>query len=145
MPLIGRTHRRFHLAVAAALLAAYAGVVGSKQAQAQGLTIPAAAAPSGEKLFGQQCGACHSLTEGETRVGPTLYGIIGRVGGKLTGYAYSAALKRSTIRWDAASLDRWLADSNAAVPGSTMAYRQADPAKRKLIIDYLISSSGHRP
>ena len=111
-------------------------------AAAQGLVVPPSSAPSGAKLFAQQCGACHSQVQGETRVGPSLYGVIGRPAGGLPGYDYSAGLKKSRLRWDAATLDRWLTDSDAAVPHSAMAYRQADPAKRKLIIDYLLGSSG---
>ena len=109
---------------------------------AQQLSAPPSAAPSGAKLFGQQCGACHSQVRGETRVGPSLYAVGGRLAGTLPGFQYSAALRGSRIRWNAASLDRWLTDTGAAVPGNAMPYRQADPAKRKLIIDYLLGSTG---
>ena len=110
-------------------------------AAAQRLTMPPSAVPSGAKLFNQQCAACHSLVRGETRVGPSLFQISGRRAGTVLGFGYSPALKKSQFRWDTASLDRWLTDTSVAVPGNSMAYRQADPAKRKLIIDYILGAS----
>ena len=102
-------------------------------AQAQATPQPV----TGGKLYGQQCGACHSLVPGEVRVGPSLAGIVGRRAGSVAAFDYSAALKASALTWDAASLDRWLTDSRAAVPGTKMPFRLADPAKRQLIIAFL--------
>jgi cytochrome c len=101
------------------------------------MAIPKAAPMSGDKLFGQQCGACHSVKPGERRVGPSLAGVVGRKAGTTAGFFYSSALKGSGITWNRATLDPWLAKSQAAVPGSRMSYTQADAAKRKAIIDYL--------
>jgi cytochrome c len=101
------------------------------------MAIPKAAPLSGDKLFGQQCGACHSAKAGETRVGPSLAGVVGRKAGSVAGYQYSAALKKSGISWDAASLDKWLSGTTKDVPGTKMSFAQADAAKRKAIIDYL--------
>lgn len=85
----------------------------------------------------QQCAACHSLVPGETRVGPALKDVVGRAAGAAVGFTYSEALANSGIVWDAQQLDRWLGDSNVAVPGSAMNFRQADAAKRQAIIAYL--------
>lgn len=103
------------------------------------MMIPKAAPVSGDRLFGQQCGACHSTEPGETRVGPSLAGVVGRRAGSLPGYPYSAPLAKSGMTWNPASLDKWLTDSQATVPGTHMSYAQADPAKRKAIIVYLAS------
>lgn len=106
-------------------------------AHGQGLVVPKGVPPSGEKLFGQQCGACHSTIAGEARVGPSLAGIMGRTAGKSPGFTYSRTLRASQIRWNEKTLNLWLADSNAEIPGSIMNYRQSDPAKRLAIIAYL--------
>ncbi len=99
--------------------------------------MPTSPPPSGERLFTQQCASCHSLVPGETRVGPSLNGVFGRAAGTSAGYAYSPALAKSGIHWDAPQLDQWLTDTNAAVPDSLMNYRQADAVKRQAIISYL--------
>lgn len=107
----------------------------AKLSEAQ--TLPAPQPISGAKLFTQQCAACHSVAPGEVRAGPSLAKIVGKTAGKQSGFDYSPALKRSAMKWNATTLDRWLADSSGAVPGSFMNYRQKDAAKRKAIVAYL--------
>jgi cytochrome c len=110
-----------------------------------GAAQTAAGPPSGESLFKQQCGTCHSVVKGDVeRAGPTLFAVVGRTAGKVPGFNYSPSLGGSSIVWNAATLDRWLTDTNAAVPGSYMNYRQADAAKREQIIAYLASSPGNQ-
>ena len=53
------------------------------------------------------------------------------------GFADSDALRRSGITWDAAALERWLADPEALVPGQRMGYRLADAQARADIVAYL--------
>ena len=109
------------------------------------LLPPAKAQPSsslsGERLFVQQCAACHSLEQGEVRVGPSLHNIDGRRAGSIEGFPFSPVLSASGLTWSATSLDRWLTDSSTAVPGSAMKFKLADAKKRALIIDYLTRKS----
>jgi cytochrome c len=95
---------------------------------------------AGAKLYKNHCGVCHSLDPAAPpRQGPHLHGLFQREAGTLEGYKYSAALKAAAWQWTPEQLDRWLTDPKALVPGTTMSvYRQKDPDKRKLIIDYLI-------
>ncbi|MCZ4344285.1 c-type cytochrome [Sphingomonadaceae bacterium G21617-S1] len=109
----------------------------AKISQSHAQSVPPSAPPTGARLFTQQCAACHSMKPGEIRVGPSLAGIVGKTAGKQPGFGYSPALKRSPMKWNAVNLDRWLADSNAAVPGSVMNYRQADATKRQALVTYL--------
>lgn len=106
------------------------------------LSSPALAAgnaDNGEALYEARCGACHSLDA--NRVGPRHRGLLGRRAGSLDDYAYSAALRRARFRWDAAQLDRWLADPEAVVPGQKMGYRVADAADRADLVAYLVRES----
>lgn len=99
-----------------------------------------AAWASGDALRGQQayearCGGCHSVDA--DRVGPHHAGIVGRRAGSVAGFAYSDALRKSGITWDAVRLERWLADPEALVPGQRMGYRLGDAQVRADIVAYL--------
>ena len=68
--------------------------------------------------------------------------MIGRQAGSLEGFAYSDALAASDIVWDAQTLDRFLADPAASVPGTYMAVGAVpDDERRAAIIAYLESLS----
>lgn len=94
-------------------------------------------ATRGALAYAASCGSCHSLDS--NRVGPAHRGVYGRKAGSAPGYAYSAAVRKSSIIWDAAALDRWLQDPRAVIPGTKMAFRLADQQRRADIIAYLRS------
>lgn len=74
----------------------------------------------GELAFNNHCRTCHSMAEGDNRMGPTLYGIDGKKAGASEGYNYSRSLASSDMIWDAETLDAFIADPDAVVPGNTM-------------------------
>ncbi|MGP8229184.1 MAG: c-type cytochrome [Steroidobacteraceae bacterium] len=87
----------------------------------------------------QLCAPCHSL-DGSNGTGPTLKGVIGRLSGTVPGFRYSRAMKSAAITWDATSLDRYLADPQALVPGNIMPFSGIqDAATRDAVIVYLRS------
>jgi cytochrome c len=89
----------------------------------------------GERLYAR-CLACHALSY--DRVGPRHCGVFGRLAGSVPGFDYSAAMKDSKLRWDAATLDRFLAAPLGVVPGSTMTYAGVPDARdRADLIAYL--------
>jgi len=61
-------------------------------------------AASGQQVFNNACRTCHTTKEGDNRLGPHLYKIIGRKAGSLPDYGYSSALKGADFVWDEASL-----------------------------------------
>ena len=71
--------------------------------------------------------------------GPPLRGVIGRLAGSVEGFAYSQAFRRilQGVTWNHDTVDRWITDSQAWVPGSMMLYEQPDPEIRRKIITYL--------
>lgn len=77
----------------------------------------------GERLFNQQCKACHTLEKDAPRtMGPNLHGLIGRKAGATEGYASSDAMKNSGIVWDDKTLVEYLKDPKGSVPGTKMVY-----------------------
>ena len=77
---------------------------------------------AGKQVF-KKCHACHNIGESaRNAVGPELDGIVGRKAGSVEGYNYSDANKSSGITWDAATLDVYLKDPKAKVPGTKMAF-----------------------
>ena len=77
---------------------------------------------AGQKLFNVQCGACHSAAAGVNMVGPSLFGLVGRKSGSIANFHYSAANRDAGITWDEATLDKYLANPRAMLPGTTMPY-----------------------
>nr|WP_246801608.1 c-type cytochrome [Bradyrhizobium genosp. L] len=102
------------------------------------MPLPAAKPPDGPTLFKQQCATCHTTnTSDSVRQGPSLYKVIGRHAGTAEGFKYSAGFAKADFAWDDAHLDAWLSNPQAVIPGAVMAYRQAKPETRAMIIAYL--------
>ena len=94
-------------------------------------------AKRGEKLF-EECRACHATERGVNGVGPSLYGVLGRHAGGLEDFRYSPALKRSGITWNEQTVDTFIADPQAVVPGNRMPFAgMPDAADRADLIAYL--------
>jgi len=82
---------------------------------------PAQAEPAeGQLLFNNACRTCHTLKEGDNRLGPNLHAIVGRKSGSLGGYGYSDSMAKSDLVWDKATLDRFIADPQAVVRGNNL-------------------------
>ena len=84
----------------------------------------------------ERCVACHALAY--DRTGPRHCGLIGRTAGTVRGFEYSDAMKKSKIVWTAKTLDKFLANPFAALPGTSMGYAGVTDAKeRSDLIAYL--------
>jgi cytochrome c len=76
---------------------------------------------NGEKVF-RKCAACHTVEEGKNKIGPSLYGVIGRPAGSIEGFKYSDAMMESGIVWDETILNEYLAAPKTVVPKGRMAF-----------------------
>ncbi len=105
------------------------------------------AAGAGDPVQGAQafrnCVACHSIEPGQNMTGPSLAGALGRKAGSLaTFHRYSDALKRSSVVWDEQSLDAWIANPAAFIPGNDMAFSGLpDPRARSNLVAFLKAAS----
>ena len=120
----------------AALLCATSGA--DRQAQAQ-FSVPITPQKiDGATLFSRQCGTCHvAVADTGPRQGPNLFGVYGRPAGTLPGFKYTGKYAASGIVWNETTLDTYLTNPQAMIPGAVMAYRQADPEIRHTIIAWL--------
>ena len=105
------------------------------------LSSPAVAAGDakrGARVF-QACMACHSVEPGEHMTGPSLAHVWNHKAATVQGFQrYSNALKHSHITWNEATLEKWLADPQKLVPGTSMTFRGLKERKdREDLIAYL--------
>jgi len=101
------------------------------------LAATPALAATGEQLFGDDCGSCHTTGAASTSDAPTLKGVVGRKIASLPDFQYSAGLKAKPGAWDDAALDAFIAAPQTFAPGTQMYGGAADPNDRKAIIAYL--------
>jgi cytochrome c len=96
---------------------------------------------AGERAY-QQCYSCHATEPGRNDLaGPSLHGIVGRPIAAVPGVDYSPALKRfaaTNPTWTRDLLDRFAADPEGLVPGTSMAFHgMPDAQERRALLDYL--------
>lgn len=94
--------------------------------------------PTGKQLF-ENCAACHTLEEdGDSGIGPNLWGLFGARAASKTDFAYSDALRASKVVWNDEALDRWLTSPSQFIPGNKMPFvGLANPEERLTLITYL--------
>jgi cytochrome c len=95
-------------------------------------------AAAGQVLFKQKCGLCHSVVDGQNKIGPSLYGVVGRPAGSVATYNYSEAMKGANRTWDSATLDAYLTNPRQNIPGVKMIFAGLPEASdRENVIAYL--------
>jgi cytochrome c len=89
------------------------------------------------------CQACHTFGKGEpNRVGPNLYGVVGRPRHSEAGFNYSAAMKKLEGNWTPEELDKFLTNPRADVPGTAMTFAGLPRGKTRAdVITYLNGNS----
>jgi cytochrome c len=107
-------------------------LLGAASAQATG------DAAAGKVLFTQKCGLCHSAVQGQNKIGPSLYGVVGRKAGTAADYTYSDAMKNANRTWDEATLDDYLTNPRQKIPGVKMIFAGLpEESDRQNVIAYL--------
>ena len=100
---------------------------------------------NGKQKFGM-CRSCHTIVPGGANMtGPNLHGVFGRKAGEVASYKYSDAVKNAGFIWDAAHLDKWLAEPRTFLPGTKMSFAGLnDPKDRIDLIAYLKVETGYK-
>jgi cytochrome c len=91
----------------------------------------------------KQCEACHNVQEGQgAKVGPDLYGVVGRKIASVPNFNYTSALKAKSGTWDFDTLNTWLTKPAAFAPGTAMTFAGLSSEKQRAdVIDFLDSLS----
>lgn len=99
--------------------------------------IPKASTENGQSTF-KKCAACHTPDKGgPNRVGPNLWGVIGRKAGTVAGFAYSDAIK-SQPEWGWEKLAVYLNNPRSTVPGTKMVFAGIeDPIELADLLAYM--------
>ena len=97
-----------------------------------------ARAADGAQIFRQDCAICHDTEPGKNKLGPSLAGIVGRKSGSIADYTYSSAMRSAGLTWDEKTLDKYLTNPHAVVPGTKMLFIGVKNGKdRQALIQYL--------
>ena len=98
----------------------------------------------GEKVF-KKCSACHMIAaDGKNKIGPNLWGVIGRTAGVIDDYNYSKAMKAYAKEWTFEEMNSYLIKPQAYIKGTKMAFAGLRKEKdRASVILYMNSKSSN--
>ncbi len=96
----------------------------------------------GEKVF-KKCSACHVVNKGgENKIGPALYGVMGRNVAAIQDYKYSKAMANYNKVWTFEEMNGYLRKPQAYIKGTKMAFAGLRKEKdRASVILYLNQNS----
>ena len=78
------------------------------------------------------------IEAGKNKIGPSLFGVVGRQSAGLENFNYSDGMKKFEHTWDEETLDLYLTDPRGTVPGTKMIFPGIkDKAERDDVIAYL--------
>ncbi len=102
-------------------------------------------AADGEKVF-KKCAACHSIAEaGGNKIGPALWGVLGRKAGSLSDYKYSKAMIAHGKPWSFEEMDGFLLKPKDWVKGTKMSYAGLKDAKERAALILYMNKNTNNP
>jgi len=107
--------------------------------------LASANASEGEKVF-KKCASCHSVSKGgKNKIGPALWGVIGRQAGILSDYKYSKSLISYGKKWSFQEIDGFLAKPKEWVPGTKMAFAGLKNQKDRASLILYMNNQSDQP
>ncbi len=122
-----------------------------------GAAVAKVAEPPIEELFAsasvekgatvaKKCAACHNFAEGAgPKVGPDLYGVVGRKVASSEGFSYSDAMKAKGGEWTPEALNEFLTAPKKAVPGTAMGFAGLPKGVDRANMIAYLNSLSHNP
>ena len=98
-------------------------------------------AKNGMTVFMDNCAVCHTAEKGAAnKIGPNLFGVVGRKSAVAPGYMYSPAMMKANLTWDVPTLNVYLAGPQKKVPGTKMGFPGfSDPQDQADALAYLVT------
>ena len=99
----------------------------------------------GEKVF-KKCAACHSIAEGgANKIGPALWGVIGRPAGSVPNYKYSKALAAHGKDWSFEEMNGFLIKPKDWIKGTKMSFAGLKNAKDRAAVILYMNENSNNP
>lgn len=108
------------------------------------VAFPTAVAAEGEATFDRRCASCHSVVQGENKVGPYLSGVVGRAVDTATDFSgYSGELEKYADFWSPENLNLFILKPSDFAPGTSMTFGGLDDVQERAdLIAYLATLGG---
>ena len=107
--------------------------------------LASANASEGEKVF-KKCASCHSISKGgKNKIGPALWGVIGRQVGTVAEYKYSKSLIAYGKKWSFEEMNGCLIKPKEWIPGTKMAFAGLKNEKDRASLILYMNSQSDQP
>ena len=102
-------------------------------------------AAEGAKVF-KKCAACHSIAEGgKNKIGPALWGVLGRQAGSLPDYKYSKAMAAHGKKWSFEEMNGFLIKPKDWIKGTKMSFAGLKKANERAAVILFMNTKTNNP
>ena len=102
-------------------------------------------AAEGAKVF-KKCAACHSIKEGgANKIGPALWGVLGKTAGSVPGYKYSKAMAAHGKNWSFEEMNGFLIKPKDWIKGTKMSFAGLKNAKDRAAVILYMNENTNSP
>jgi len=102
-------------------------------------------AAEGAKVF-KKCAACHNIAEGGgNKIGPALWGVLGRLAGSVPDYKYSKAMAAHGKNWSFEEMNGFLIKPKDWIKGTKMSYAGLKKAKERAAVILYMNENTNNP
>ena len=120
---------------------------GSESSQTEDIMalFASTSATEGAKVF-KKCAACHSIAEdGANKIGPALWGVLGRPTGSVAGYKYSKAMAAYGKNWSFEEMNGFLTKPKDWIKGTKMSFAGLKSAKERAAVILYMNKNTNSP